>query len=213
MKRTAIAALLAALLVPAIAHAQGAYRFELTPQVSYRWGGTINGDNNALYNTDLEVDDGAGYGITFDIPLSRNFQLELLAHNQATQLTFDQGLFGGNADLADIDISYYHVGILWQGGNAEVNPFFVASAGVTRLAPDVPQASSEERFSMSLGGGVKVFFNEHIGMRFEGRGFFTVIDSYDSGCYDYYCCDGCYDYGYSDTLSQGEASAGLIFAW
>ena len=65
---------------------------------------------------------------------------------------------------------------------------------------------------LSRGGGVKVFFNEHVGLRFEGRGFFTVIDDYDSGCYDD-CC-GCYDY-YEDgeTLSQGQASAGLIFAW
>jgi hypothetical protein len=213
MRRIAFAALLAALLVPAVARAQGAYRFELTPMASYRWGGTISGDSNGLFNTDLEVNDSAGYGVTFDIPLSRNFQLELLAHSQSTELRFDQGLFGGNYDVADIDIAYYHVGILWQGGNAEVNPFFVASAGMTSLSPDVPGASNEERFSMSLGGGVKVFFNEHFGMRFEGRGFFTVIDSYDGGCYDYYCCDNCYDYGYSDTMSQGQASAGLIFAW
>ena len=213
MKRIAFAALLAALLVPAAARAQGAYRFELTPQASYRWGGTISGDNNTLYNTDLKVDKGSGYGLTLDIPLSRNLQIELLAHNQSTNLRFDEGLFGGDVALADIDITYYHVGILFQGGNAEVNPYFVASAGITRLAPDVPQASSEERFSMSLGGGVKVFFNEHVGMRFEGRGFFTVIDSYDSGCYDSYCCDSCYDYSYNDTLSQGQASLGLIFAW
>lgn len=213
MKRIAFAALLAALLVPAAALAQGAYRFELTPQASYRWGGTISGDNNTLFNTDLKVDKGSGYGLTLDIPLSRNLQIELLAHNQSTNLRFDEGLFGGDVALADIDITYYHVGLLFQGGNAEVNPYFVASAGITRLAPDVPQASSEERFSMSLGGGVKVFFNEHVGMRFEGRGFFTVIDSYDSGCYGDYCCDSCYDYGYNDTLSQGQASLGLIFAW
>jgi opacity protein-like surface antigen len=199
MKRIAFAALLAALLVPAVASAQGAYRFELTPQVPYRWGGTISGDNNTLFNTDLKVDKGSGYGVTLDLPLSRNFQIELLAHNQSTNLRFDEGLFGGDVALADIDIAYYHVGILFQGGNSQVNPYFVASAGITRLAPDVPQASSEERFSMSLGGGVKVFFNENIG--------------YDSGCYGDYCCDNCYDYGYNDTLSQGQASLGLIFAW
>jgi hypothetical protein len=212
MKRTALAALFAALLVPAVAHAQGAYRFELTPQASYRWGGTISGHDNALYNTDLKVARGAGYGLTFDIPLSRNFQLELLAHNQSTELRFDQGLFGGDASVADLDVAYYHVGMLWQGGNAEINPFVVASAGVTSLNPDVPGASTEERFSMSLGGGVKVFFNEHFGMRFEGRGFFTVIDNYSGGCYDSHH-HGCSDYGYSDTLSQGQASLGLIFAW
>lgn len=213
MRRIAIAACAAALLAPVAARAQGAYRFELTPQASYRWGGTISGDNNSLFNTDLKVDKGAGYGIALDLPLSRDFQLELLAHNQSTDLRFDQGLFGGDVALADIDITYYHVGILWQGGNGQVSPYVVASAGVTRLAPDVPGASSEERFSMSLGGGVKVFFDEHVGLRFEGRGFFTAIDNYDSGCYGNYCCDSCYDYNYNDTLSQGQASLGLILAW
>ena len=56
MRRIAIAACAAALLAPVAARAQGAYRFELTPQVSYRWGGTISGDNNSLFNTDLKVD-------------------------------------------------------------------------------------------------------------------------------------------------------------
>ncbi|KAB2951322.1 MAG: porin family protein [Thermoanaerobaculia bacterium] len=210
MRRIALAALTVALLAPAAASAQGAYRFELTPQVGYRWGGEISGDSTELFDADLKIDEGEAFGLTLDIPLSRNLQLELLASQQQTQFTFDEGLFGGTFDVADVDVNYYHVGLLFQGGSGEINPFFVASAGITRLDPDVPGADTEDRFSLSLGGGVKVFFNEHVGMRFEGRGFFTVIDDYDSGCYDH----GCYDY-YEDgeTLAQGQASAGLIFAW
>lgn len=211
MKRTILLAALVAVAAPLAAGAQSAYRFELTPQVSYRWGGTISGDSTALFDTDLKVDSGVGYGLTFDIPLSQNFQLELLANHQATELQFDEGIFGGNFAVADIDVDYYHVGMLWQGSHGQVLPFFVASAGVTRLATDVPGSSSDERFSLSLGGGVKVFVSENIGFRFEGRGFFTVIDDYQGGCYDY-CCS-CYDYGYSDTLSQGQVSAGVIFGW
>ena len=142
-----------------------------------------------------------------------DFQLELIANRQDTELGFDEGLFGGTIDVADMTIAYYHVGMLFQTTDNDVVPFFVASAGVIRLDPDVPGADSEERFSMSLGGGVKVLFNEHFGLRFEGRGYFTLIDDYDSGCYDDdYCCDcGYYDSGTS--LSQGEASVGMIFAW
>jgi len=213
MRRFLVLAALAALVTPAAASAQGSYRFELTPQVSYRWGGTISGESTELFETDLRVDNGIGYGITFDIPLSQNFQIELLANHQATDLKFDEGLFGGNYSVADIDIDYYHVGMLFQGGNPRVNPFFVASLGVARLATDIPGSSSDERFSMSLGGGVKVFMNDNIGFRFEGRGFFTFIDDYDSGCYDYEYCCSCYDYNYGDTLSQGQVSAGLILAW
>jgi opacity protein-like surface antigen len=214
MKRLVLAAAFAALLLPAAAQAQGGYQFEITPQVGYRWGGEIQGDDDALFDTDLEVDEGNAFGLTFDIPLSSNLQLELLANRQETELKFDGGLFGGNVDVADLTIDYYHVGILFQGGNSDVRPFFVASAGITDLDPDVPGADNESRFSMSLGGGVKVFFNEHIGMRFEGRGFFTVIDDYDSGCYEYdYCYGGRDYYDDGDTLAQGQANIGLIFAW
>lgn len=195
--------------VPALA--QDGYRFELTPQIQYRFGGTISGENNAITDADLDVNESAGYGITFDIPLSRGIQLELLASHQPTELRFDEGVFGGSFDVADIDITYYHVGVLFQGTGPKVSPFFVASAGGTHLNPDVPGASSEDRFSLSLGGGVKIFFTDNIGMRFEGRGFWTAIDD---GSGDYDCHHGCYwdDY-YREDLTQGMASAGLIFAW
>jgi hypothetical protein len=207
----AVAALAAA---PAAAQGYDGHRFELTPHVGYRWGGEITGDDNVLFETDLEVNDGEAFGLTFDIPLSSNFQLELLAQRQDTELGFDEGLFGGSFDVADITVDYYHVGFVAQTTDNDVVPFFVISAGVTRLDPDVPEADTEERFSMGLGGGVKIFFSEHVGMRFEGRGFFTVIDDYDSGCFDDDDCCGCDDYYDDGTyLTQGQASAGLIFAW
>ena len=198
---------------PAAAQSYDGHRFEFTPQVGFRWGGEISGEDNILFDTDLQVQDGEMFGFIFDIPLSSNFQLELIANRQDTELGFDQGLFGGTIDVADITIDYYHVGMLFQTTDNDVVPFFVASAGITRLDPDVPGADSEERFSMSLGGGVKILFNDHFGLRLEGRGYFTLIDDYDSGCYDDdFCCDcGYYDSGTS--LSQGEASVGMIFAW
>lgn len=199
-------------LVPVAGFAQDGYRFELTPTVSYRFGGTIDGRETDLFDSDLEVNDGAGFGVTFDIPISRHVQLELLASRQSTDLRFERGLFGTGGSVADVDVSYYHVGILWQWGDARVSPFVVASAGVANLDPDLPGASSEDRFSVSIGGGVKVMMAENVGLRFEGRGFVSDISSgrdgrrHDRYCYDY---DGCYD----TDFAQGQASVGLIFTW
>jgi opacity protein-like surface antigen len=191
------------------------YRFELTPTVSYRFGGTLRADRDSLFATDLRVDNSAGYGLTFDIPLSSGIQLELLANRQPGRLRVDRGLFGGSAEVADIDVSYYHVGMLWQWGNPRVTPFFTLSAGATSLEPKVPGARGEDRFSLSMGGGVKVFFSENVGLRFDGRGFWTDLGSYggrrdscrfsDSYYYDGRC--------YGNDFSQGQASLGLIFAW
>jgi opacity protein-like surface antigen len=191
----------------------GGYRFELTPTVSYRFGGELDGGEDAFFDTDLEVDESVAYGVTLDFPLSSNLQLELLANRQSSELQFDEDLFGSETGIADIDVSYYHVGLLWQGRHPRITPFFVASLGVANLDPDVPGASSEDRFSASLGGGVKIFLSENVGLRFEGRGFVSDYDSDDRNnnrC-DYHddYDDSCYD----DSFSQGQVSVGLIFAW
>ncbi|MCL4837450.1 MAG: hypothetical protein KJ058_05775 [Thermoanaerobaculia bacterium] len=187
------------------------HRFELTPTVSYRFGGELDGRDLAFGSSDVEAEDSVAYGITFDIPLSRFLQLELLAHRQSTDLGFDEGLFGPGTRLAEIDISYYHVGLLFQGHSGRVSPFFVISGGLGVLDPNVPGSSSESRASLSLGGGVKVFFDdaEHVGLRFEGRGFWVDIgDDYGWDC-DYWD-DRCY---YDNDFSQGQVSLGLIVAW
>ena len=213
MRRTLLAAaLLAAALTPAVRAQQGLYRFELTPTVSYRWGGSLDAADSELFAADLEVEDSDAYGVTFDIPLSSNVQLELLANRQASALRLDDGLFFGSAEIADIDVSYYHVGLLWQWGDRRVSPFFTASAGVAVLDPDLPGTSAEERFSLSLGGGVKVFFSENVGLRFEGRGFFSELGGSDDWD-DRYDCHGHDDDCYGNEFAQGQASLGLILAW
>lgn len=204
------------LLAPAAASAAGAGRFELTPTASYNFGGAIDGGDTDLFDFDLEAEDSPAFGVTLDIPLASWVQLELLASRQSTELQFDSGLFGNDVGVADFDVSYYHVGGVFSWGTGQIHPFVVASAGVTELSPDVAGASSETRFSASFGGGVKIFFSDHVGLRLEGRGFWTALDDYDSD-YDYdFCCTGlgcdC-DYGYDSEFTQAQASVGLIFAW
>ncbi|MEO8275190.1 MAG: outer membrane beta-barrel protein [Thermoanaerobaculia bacterium] len=219
--------LLSLLLAPATVFAQdsasadandSAYRrsnrgmFELTPTVAYNFGGTIQGDDSVLSDLDLEASDGAAYGLAFDIPLSRYVQLEFLASRQKTELRYDEGLFGGSTGVADFNVTYYQVGGLFQWGNGQIHPYVVGSLGVTNLDPQVPGAREENRFSGSIGAGVKIFFTDNIGLRLEARGFFTVLDSGNDNGYYYDDECGC-DYQYSDTFDQGQASAGLIIAW
>ena len=211
------------LLVPAAVFAQDANssnrtynrgHFELTPTFSYNFGGTIRAEDSNFSNFDLDAADSESYGVSFGIPLSPWAQIELLASRQQTQLEYDRGLFGGNRGVADFDVTYYHVGGLFQWGNGQIHPFFVASLGVTNLNPNVPGAADENKFSGSLGGGVKIFFTDNIGLRLEGRGFWTVLDGNNNDYHWDHDCHNCgYDYGYSNTFDQGQASAGLIFAW
>jgi hypothetical protein len=210
MKRVALALCLFALpLLPSAARADGDYRWELTPHLSYHFGGTLESQAAFGDEFDLDVEEGVAYGVIFDIPLSSNLQLELLLNHQESDLFGDSGLFTPDIELVETDITYAHVGLLAQFGRREVTPYFVGSLGITRIDPNIDNVGVEDRFSASIGGGVKVFILPFLGLRFEGRGFWTDIDQAESYCSDFH--NECYDY--TDFLSQGEVTAGLIFAW
>jgi opacity protein-like surface antigen len=202
MKRLALA--IALLLLPAAAVADGDYRYELTPSVSYHFGGDLDGEGEFPF--EVEVDDGVAWGLTFDVPLSSNLQLEFLVNQQDSDLFFDGGVFGPDLELSEIEITYAHVGLLVQFGRPAVSPYFVGSMGMTNLDADGRGAGSDTKFSASMGGGVKAFFTDHIGLRFEGRYFWTQLDDFDVDCDDV-----CYDA--RDYLSQFQTTVGLVFAW
>lgn len=196
--------LLLALAVVPPAHAR-TDRFELTPYVSYRFGGEVHDDGYYRNRNDsTDIDETEAYGITLDIPLPAGLALEFLVSRQQTSAQFDNGLFEPSTNLGDIDVTYAHVGVLYQWDVGQVVPFVVGSIGGTIFDPSFPGADSETRLSLGLGGGVKVFFAEHVGVRLEGRGFWTDFE--DNGDRYHYGDD-------NRTLYQGEASVGLIFAW
>lgn len=212
LPKLATLTLTAALATASLAQAQApSQSFELGLFGGYRAGGEILADESDLFPIDVDVEDSAAFGIRAEIPITEWIAVELLASRQQTEFVEDDGLFGDDTALLDVDISYYHAGVLFQWGPGQVKPFFVASLGIGQINPDLPGLSSEERLSASLGGGVKIWANEHVGFRFEGRGYWTDIDdSYDD--YDDDCCNN-RDYRYDDDLYQLEVSAGLQFAF
>jgi hypothetical protein len=210
MRRPTVAALLllaSALLIPAAAAAQPG-RFELTPMAAYRLVGDLDVDDTEFLDESLQIDEGSAFGIAFGIPLSHFLQIELLANRQDSELTADGGIFTREEVLADVEVSYYHVGLLWQFLDGQVSPYVVGSIGLARLEADLPGTPTEDRPSLAFGGGVKVFFGEHVGVRLEGRGYYVALDEDDGGDRRHH--DRWED---ESSLSQAEASVGLILAW
>ncbi|MGA7614119.1 MAG: outer membrane beta-barrel protein [Thermoanaerobaculia bacterium] len=197
---------LAVFLFPSLVWAQSA-KFEVTPFGGYRWGGTITTYDTNLFGTDVDVKDSGAYGVLLGVPIGYNVQFELMADRQSTSLQTGHGLFEPNQNVADIDITYYHAGLLYQWDTATrgIQPFIVGSLGVADLNLHVPGVSNESRFSGSLGGGVKIAVNRNVGIRLEGRGFWTNTTDNNrdhcSFCNDYY--------SYNNDLYQGEVRVGL----
>lgn len=209
--------LLVVLLVPAFAFAQN-HVMEVTPFAGYQWGGVISEYETDVFNQDVEVRDHGSYGLLVNVPITYGFQFELLYNRQQTSLGTDADLFDPSHTVANIDIDYYHAGLLWQfAPSPSVRPYVTMSLGMANLELDLPNAQDEQKLSGSFGGGVKFMMNKNFGVRFEGRGYWT--DTSDDDYYD--CCyaknlqpqNHDYDYYYSEDLFQGEMLVGVIFAF
>lgn len=201
----AIAALLA---LPTSAAAQGS--FDFTPAVTYQFGAEFDLYDFEFDRVTFDIEDSDGLALFFGIPINRVLQIELLAVQQETELSIDEGLFADDFVVGDIDVNYYHVGVLWQFPVGQIEPYFALSGGITELEFDFPGVSDDSFASLSLGGGIKARFTEHVGLRFDGRFFFTDLsdDLYDddNDCYRRSRCD-------DDAFVQGVVSAGLLFSF
>lgn len=194
-------------LIPALAAAQPG-SFEITPLAGYRLGGEFNAEDEDFFDEDLdaEIEESAIFGVIFGIPLTPNWKLELLANRQESSFIIDEGLLSPTVELGDVTVSMYHAGLAFEWGLGQVRPFIQGSLGLARIEPDFPELNAENRFSASLGGGAKIFFSPNVGLRLEGRGYWTDLGTDWDDRYDRYDSD---DAG----LFQAEASAGLIFAF
>lgn len=211
---TALAIVAASLALPAMADADQR-RIELTPTIGWRSGGEFNDNLDVDFDFDVEVDDSESVGVTLGIALNRSWMLEFLWDEQDSALV-DRGLFlSPQRNLFDIGVTYAHVGVSYEWSPGQLRPFIVGSVGVTEFNPEGVGTRNESRASTSIGGGVKLMFNDHIGLRFEGRLFSTFLDNDD----DFYC----YDSGRfnhlddcstdDDFFFQATARGGLVIAF
>lgn len=202
------AILLAALAAAAPARGQSV---ELTPYAGYRFGGDFEVRGSFAdfdFETGLEIDDGSSYGLILDIGLTANVQLELLWGRQESQLLADPGFLDPTEPILDLDLDHYHGGVLFQWGRGQVKPFLDFTLGATRFSPTSGLFDDETRFSVGLGGGVKVLLSEHLGVRFDGRYISTLIHEDDE-----LFCDPfgfCFEESVSEYMEQGEVRGGLI---
>ena len=182
---------------------------EITPFAGYTWGGQFS---DSVTGNTLKVDETANYGVMVDVKQDEQAQIELYFSRQATQLKADRGLFTGNP-LFDLDIEYYHIGGTYSPDSddfGKAKPFVVGTLGATHMVPQGPGLDALTKFSLSLGGGVKLYATDRVGLRLEGRWFGTLFNGSGSA----FCTSGtCAIHVQGDLFSQFVANAGLIIAF
>lgn len=218
MKRTtaglALAAALFAFALPGTARAQlREGTVEISPFYGYLWGGEFAHGSNSLFNQTVDLDDHETFGGRVGYNATETFQFEFQWSRTDTHfVSHDSGeLFGpGGVRLGDLRIDYWMGYGTFNFGHHHVVPYFTIGGGIGHLKPSgtLLPSSADNRFTGSLGGGLKAFVNPHFGFRFDGRGYSTYLNS-DDDCHH----DDHHDCGGSHWLTNFEGSGGLIFAF
>ncbi|MCG6932925.1 MAG: hypothetical protein LJE57_04735 [Gallionella sp.] len=175
---------------------------EVAPFAGHRFGGSFE-DANTL--SGFELADANSFGVLLDFDLEPDQQIEIFLSRQDTQLT-TSGTFTGNP-LFDLSIDYYHIGGLYLlPDDGPMHPFVSGTFGLTRMVPKRADLTTENRLSLSLGGGAKFFFSGNAGVRFDVRAIYTMLNADTS----VFCSGGCTIRVRSNGFVQIEAGAALL---
>jgi opacity protein-like surface antigen len=175
---------------------------QITPFAGYAFGGSVR---DAVLDEKRSFDPALAYGGAISFPVSEGWRFELLYSRQPTRLE------GGLGTSFDVTIERYLAGIQEEKGAGEqVRWFGSAWLGATRFVPGLGGYDSETKFGGGVGLGVKTFLSRNVGLRFEGRAFYTRVKG-EGGMA---CVNGSCLFVFSGSgLWQGDVSAGLILAF
>jgi hypothetical protein len=183
-----------------------AQTFEVTPFGGWRFGGSFE---ELSTNATRSLDDTVSYGLIVGIPWNAQdrSRLELVWSHQGTSL----GLSDSEVTEIDVDLDYLHVGGMapFRTPNERLEALLSGGLGATFMRPGLSGASSETRFSLSLGVGLLYHVSDRVGLRLEARGWFTFTES--SGAV--FCAGGCVVAFSGSGFGQGELMAGLRLAF
>jgi hypothetical protein len=135
----------------------------------YQFGGSFT-----VYEGNANIIDTGNYGfyLDFPVPVRRGMQLELSYSRQETRLELKRYPSGIKENVTDLFVEFYQIGGLNQlitpGSN--LVPYGMFTLGATRYHPKKSLYTDDKwMFAVTLGGGVKIFVREKIGLRLQAR--------------------------------------------
>jgi len=187
--RTILALLLALAAGPAAAQAytRQAYvepsprTIELTPWAGLFWSSGVDSANGALV-----FDVAPGAGAVVDIQVDGKSQVEILYLLARPQARFESSSsFYASSPSFGVTTQYLQLGGLTTFDQGSLEPFLAGGLGIAWFSPSDVQADEGVTiqpqdawlFAFHLGGGVKWWLSEKIGLRFQARFLLPVLFS------------------------------------
>jgi len=178
---------------------------EVSVFAGYRGGGEFE-EINTGEKLSITEDESTGFSIwwTYD----ENTFIEVLYSHQEAQLTSSTA---PTDVLIDLDIDYFHFGGVYQWpGTNKAKPYLSGTIGVTHYSPETGGYDSKSRASLGLGLGTRINLTKNLGLKFEGKGFATVLDSGGA----IFCNNGnCRIVAAGSAIWQYQLQAGLSYSF
>jgi len=189
----------------AFAQAQDLGRVEgsengLTLYGGYRGGGDFT---DATTGQNIRVGSTGTFGLALDIALEPLKQVQIFYSRQNTELS--SGAFLVSTGSIPLRIEYFHLGGTVFFDKMSSGGYAVGGIGATLFTPNGPGLTSETKPSINFGFGYMLPLGRGLGVRFEARGYATLINSTGG----FFCSGGCVVSIKGDALYQGEALVGL----
>jgi hypothetical protein len=207
LTRAVLFAFTLVLLLPTVPSARADVRAEITPFVGYRMSGSFDVERSDGTGTQsVDVEDSSAWGIDVGIYATPDAFYEFLYSTQTTNLDSRDPAIAG----VDVTTEYYQFGgTAFFPADQWPVPYLSLTIGATRYSADQGYGS-DTKFSGSLGGGLRLPFNENVAATLGVRGYLTLIESDTSiFCKSDSEGGGCLVRSSGSTFFQAEALLGL----
>jgi hypothetical protein len=207
MNKTGLMAISLALsCIAGAAHGQTAARATESSITLYGGYRTSNQLTETTTGQGVSINDGASYALALDFGLDRKTQAEFFYSGQKTDMS-SRG-FPAIANNISLRIDYYHFGGTYFFDGLGSGGYIVGGLGATVILPSGDGLSTVTKPSMNLGFGYMLPMGKNFGLRFEVRGYATLLNN-SGGLFCGGNAGGCTVSISGNALYQGEALVGL----
>lgn len=191
---------------------------EITPFGGGYLGGRLHAGSNAVFSQSVDVQSAGTFGVRVAVNASRWFGIEagFATARADVEGTGGSGLFSSGTKLGEMEFKQYELNGVFNFGRGRAVPYLTLGAGATTFSLEVPgtSVSDDTRFTANMGLGVKVFFNPHVALRFEGRGRAAYVNDSNRSCTNSIFCDGSGRRNDENRwYGSGEVTGGLTLAF
>jgi len=181
----------------------------VTLYAAYRDGGSFTDVNSG---NELHIEASGAASLSLDLRLDASRQLQIFLSRQSSQMGTEQAtLTPPGSPLPKklpMRVTYLHIGgTSFLEGRIGQGVYLVGGLGATLFEPGMDGFENELRPSLNLGIGYQLPLGEYVALRFEARGYATLVNS-TSGVF---CSGGCVISIKGDTVTQGDLQLGLSF--